>query len=176
MATGPAISWTQAEPDIAAHEKDAMARHAPSMQWAEDLVWRGGRRTVGWRGKAPAWAADRPKPQGVDELLGERRLELLVVYPEAFPAVPAALFPLDPDPPMNRRTLHRWHVNGDGSLCLMQSAEDWKLTDTAADLVRKASGWYIEYLLVEAGKLETMTESGVFEDTSTDSIIAEYAS
>jgi len=176
MATRPAISWWEAEPDVAAREKDAMARHAPDMQWAEDLVWRGGRRTVGWRGKAPSWGADRPKPLGVDELLAERRLDLLVVYPEAFPVIPASLFSLDPDPPMNRRTLHRWHINGDGSLCLMQSAEDWHLTDTAADLVRKASGWFIEYLLVEAGKLEAMTESGIFEATIADSVIGEYAS
>ena len=56
----------------------------------------------------------------------------------------------------------------------MQGADDWHLTDTAADLVRKASGWFIEYLLVEARKLEGMTERGIFEDTSIDEIIAGY--
>ena len=36
------------------------------------------------------------------------------------------LYPLDPDVPIERRTQHRWHVNGDGSLCLMQAADDWQ--------------------------------------------------
>ena len=48
--------------------------------------------------------------------------------------------------------MHTWHVNGDGSLCLMQAADDWQPEDTAADLVRKACGWFVEYLLVEAGR------------------------
>jgi hypothetical protein len=175
MVSWSAVGWTEAAPEIVERERRAMARHAPEMHWSEGLVWRGGRRAVGWTGKAPAWGADRPKPPGIDELLAERGLELLVVYPEAFPIVPASLFPVDPEPPLERRTLHRWHINGDGSLCLMQSADDWQLTDTAAELVRKASGWFIEYLLVEADKLDGMTERGIFEDESVDAIIAEYA-
>ncbi len=33
----------------------------------------------------------------------------------------------------------------------------------------------MEYLLVEAGKAESMTERGIFDDRSLDSAIAEYS-
>jgi hypothetical protein len=168
-------SWVEAEPGVLDREKAAMAEHVPDLTWHDDLVWRGTRQAYGWTGCAPQWAADRPKPRGVDELLSGRRLELRVVYPEAFPAVPPALFPVDPDVPLDRRTLNRWHVNGNGSLCLMQAADDWQLTNTAADLVRKASGWFIEYLLLDAGEIERMTERGLFEDTSLDEVLAKHA-
>jgi hypothetical protein len=162
-----AESWTVAEVGRVEYEKESMAARAPDMRWVEELIYHG-RRAVGWRGSAPDWAADRGKPTGVDALLAGRRLELLLFYPEAFPMVPPALVPLDPEVPMGRRTLSRWHVLGDGSLCLIQAAEDWQPEHTAADLVRKASGWFIEYLLLEAGRIDRMTERGLFEDTSLD--------
>jgi hypothetical protein len=85
--------------------------------------------------------------------------------------VPAELYPVEPDVPMDRRTQHRWHMNGDGSICLMQAAEDWRLTDTAADLVLKASGWFIEYLLVETGDLDHMTKRGVGSSEEIDALL-----
>jgi hypothetical protein len=166
-------SWLAAEPEIAERERTAMDLAAPELQWREDLTWRDGREACGWVGPAPQWAADRACPAGVAELLGTRRLELKVVYPEAFPAVPAELFPVDPEVPLERRTLGQWHVNGNGSLCLMQAAADWQPTDTAADLVRKASGWLIEYLLLEAGAIESMSVRGLFADTVHDAVLAE---
>ena len=174
MTERQAESWTVAEPGVAERERATMARWAPELKWHEDLIWRQGRRACGWVGRAPDWAADRPRPPGVKELLDGRRLELEVIYPEAFPAVPAVLFPTDPEVPLDRRTLSRWHVNGDGSLCLMQAADDWQLGDTAAELVRKASGWFIEYLLLEAGEIEKMTERGIFADTTLDPILAKF--
>lgn len=152
-----------------------MATFAPDLEWRENLVWREGRVACGWVGTAPDWAADRPQPPGVKELLDGRRLRLEVVYPEAFPAVPPELFPIAPEVPLDRRTLSRWHVNGDGSLCLMQAAEDWQLTDTAADLVRKASGWFIEYLLLETNAIEKMSVRGIFTDTTLDPEFAKFA-
>jgi hypothetical protein len=172
----PPESWVESEPGIVEREKAAMAQRAPEMVWRDNLVWMQRRLAYGWAGPAPSWAADRPKPLGVDGLLAGRHLELVVIYPEAFPSVPASLFPTDPDVPLDRRTLSRWHVNGDGSLCLMQAASDWQPTDTAAALVRKAAGWFIEYLLVDAGEIEQMTERGIFEDPSLDEVLAKYAS
>ena len=83
-----------------------------------------------------------------------------------------ALLPLDPDVPIDRRTAHDWHVAGDGTLCLLQTADDWQPTDTAADFVRKASGWFIEYLLVDGGYCKAMTERGILEDASVDQVLA----
>lgn len=165
------ISWIDAEPDLVEREKAAMAEHAPEMAWRDDLVYLM-RPVVGWVGKAPVWSADRPKPAGVDELLAGRQLELAVFYPEGFPMAAPALLPLDPEVPIDRRTLHRWHVNGNGTLCLVQRADDWQPTDTAADLVRKASGWFIEYLLVDGGHREAMTERGMSADTAADKTLA----
>ena len=73
---------------------------------------------------------------------------------------------------MDRRTQNRWHVNGDGSLCTVQAAEDWQPRHTAADLVRKASCWLVEYLLVDAGDLDAMTKRGIYSDESVDALLA----
>jgi hypothetical protein len=164
-------SWIEAEPGLLDREQSEMAKYAPEMSWREDLEYRM-RPVVGWVGNAPIWGAERAKPAGVDELLAGQQLELAVFYREGFPMAPPALSPLVPDVPIARRTLHRWHVNGDGTLCLMQRADDWAPTDTAADLVLKASGWFIEYLLVEGGHREAMTERGIFEDTAVDEVLA----
>jgi hypothetical protein len=114
-------------------------------------------------------------PTGVRALLGDARLKLQVLYPEAFPMVAPALLPLAPQVPITRRTLHTWHVNGDGTLCLMQRADDWQPTDTAADLVRKAAGWFIEYRLIETERRERMTESGIFADAALDELLESVA-
>jgi hypothetical protein len=174
-ATRIPVSWTEAEPGLVERERAAMAEHAPDMTWSDDLVWRHGRRAVGWHGRAPVWGGEREMPSGVDELLAERRLELRVVYLEAFPAVPPVLDPITPEVPIERRTLNAWHVNGDGTLCMMQAAYDWDPSETAAALVRKASGWFIEYLLADAGDIERMTQQGVLVDTSLDQILGRYA-
>lgn len=165
------ISWTVDEPSRLKRERDAMTAHAPAMDWRDDLQYRM-RPVVGWMGKAPVWGAERAKPAGVDQLLAGRQLDLIVLYPEGFPMVPPALIPLDPDVPIERRTQHRWHVNGDGSLCMVQRADDWQPTDSAADLVCKASGWFIEYLLLESERIDAMTECGISEDTSLDEVLA----
>jgi hypothetical protein len=66
-----------------------------------------------------------------------------------------------------------WHVNGDCSLCLMQAADDWDPSEAAADLVAKAAGWFVEYLLLEDGHIEKMSERGIYTDPSLDGVIAE---
>jgi len=127
---------------------------------------------VGWEGLAPAWGAERGEPTGVKGLLAGRRLRLRVIYPEAFPMVPVDLYPVKPEVPVGRRTLHRWHINGDGSLCMMQAAEDWQPGDTSADLVCKASGWFIEYLLVDGGEMDAMTTRGIYVSQDIDALLA----
>jgi hypothetical protein len=168
----PRQSWVDAEPAIVERERRAMTQRCPEMTWRDKLQWPDGRIGAGWEGLAPAWGADREQPSGVDELLNGRRLSLRVLYPEAFPMTAPDLYPIEPEVPLDRRTEHRWHVNGDGSLCLMQAADDWQPTDTAADLVCKASGWFIEYLLVDDGALDAMETRGIYVNTSLDALLA----
>jgi hypothetical protein len=149
-----------------------MAASAPGMVWCAELALRS-RSVVGWEGEAPPWGGERSEPDGLDAFLGARRLKLRVYYPEAFPMVPAEIVPLDPRPPMEVRGFQQWHVNPDGSLCNVQSAYDWRPgRDTAAELVLKASGWFIEYLLLSEGRIDRMTERGIGVDTSLDDLIA----
>jgi hypothetical protein len=168
----PRISWIDAEPIRLEHEQAQMQKWAPDMRWRTDIAWANGRIGAGWEGLAPAWGADRPEPAGVANLLHGRRLRLRVICPEAFPMVAPDLYPLDPDVSIERRTQHKWHVNGDGSLCLMQAAGDWQPENTAADLVRKAAGWYIEYLLVDGGDLDRMTRRGIYLSDEIDALLA----
>jgi hypothetical protein len=167
MADWPRQSWLEAEPERVQRERDQMERVAPEMAWLEDDP------AGGWEGLAPIWPFERPAPSGLDKLLEGRRLRLRVSYSQGFPMVQPLLVPLDPDPPRDRRILHSWHLNGDGSLCLLQTAYAWDCRETAADLVAKASGWFIEYLLLEREAIEAMTESGISTDTSLDPLIEE---
>ena len=166
------ITWFEAEPGRLETERAAMATHCPDMVWHGGLEWPRGRIGSGWEGRAPVWGAERPQPAGVDELLAGRRLHVRVLYPEGFPMVPPDLYPVEPDVPIDRRTQNRWHVNGDGSLCTVQAAEDWHPDDTAADLVRKASCWFVEYVLVDGGDLDAMTRRGIYIDESVDALLA----
>jgi hypothetical protein len=137
------------------------------MEWLDDEA------AGGWDGPAPAWPFARAAPAGLDELLDGRRLRVRVLYLQAFPSVEPRLEPIDPEPPIVRRILHEWHLNGDGTLCLLRTADLWTGRETAADLVVKASGWFIEYLLMERGVIEEMTENGINDDDSLDRLIAE---
>lgn len=169
------VRWFDAAPEVLAGERVAMAAAAPDMEWRDELQWR--HRTVcGWEGLVPAWAGERPAPAGLDELLAARRLKVRVLYREAFPMVSPVLDPLDPVPSIHDRTLARWHLAGDGSLCTAQTAQDWQPgQDTAADLIRKASGWFIEYLLMQDERIDAMTLNGIIEDTGLDEAIGNYA-
>jgi hypothetical protein len=167
MADWPRQSWLEAEPERAQRESDEMTRVAPDMAWLDDDP------AGGWEGLAPIWPFERSKPAGLDNLLEGQRLRLRVFYSQGFPMVQPLLVPLDPDPPRDRRILHSWHLNGDGSLCLLQTAYAWDGRETAADLVVKASGWFIEYLLREREAIEAMTENGISADTSLDRVIEE---
>lgn len=165
----PRRSWVEAEPSRVSAEQEAMAIIAPEMIW--DDASPGG----GWDGLAPVWPFDRAKPPSLDAFLAGRRLHLSVTYPEAFPAVEPWLRPLDPAPPLTARADHRWHVNGDGTLCLTRSAADWTGMEQAAELVRKAAGWFLEYLLMTAGIVERMTERGLVAGDSRDVLLVAAA-
>lgn len=172
------ISWSEAEPRRLGREREAMSDLGTEMVWSDEVLHRG-RRHYGWLGVVPLWAAERSQPPGLKELLGERRLTLAIAYPEGFPMIPPVLIPRDPSGnplvPIAYRTMHEWHVMGDGSLCLLQSAIAWRPTFTAAELLAEAPGWFAEYLLMEEGRIKQMTEKGIGVDRSLDELIATYA-
>lgn len=156
------ISWTVAEPGALAREQYAVSEVAPDLDWWENDG------ACGWSGQAPVWPLERNQPLGLGRYLGGRRLTIDVVYSAAHPMAPPKIWPVDPEPEFLARTQHRWHVNGDGSLCLLQAADDWDGQGTAADLVVKAAGWFLEYLLLSDGVIDAMTESGIVSDASLD--------
>lgn len=136
---------------------------------APDLAWDEGAAT--WTGEVPHWPFVRPRPASLEAFLCGRRLFARVEYSQAFPMVAPRIVPLDPEPDPMVRTRHDWHVNGDGSLCLLQHASDWDGTGTAAELVVKAAGWFLEYLLMEASRIEHMSEAGIVNDDSFDHLL-----
>jgi hypothetical protein len=160
MADWPRERWIEAEPNRVEAEKATMATTAPDLEWRDD-----GR---GWEGVAPAWPFERPRPRELDVFLRGRRFRLRVEYLEGFPMAPPRVIPLEPEPDPAVRTQHDWHVNPDGSVCLFQSASDWTGTETAADLVVKAAGWFLEYLLMEAGLIDRMSVNGIANDSVHD--------
>jgi hypothetical protein len=163
------ISWHEAEPERLDREQTAMAELGADLRWLDELS------AGGWEGPVLTWTANRPAPVGLQELLGGRQLHIRVEYLQGFPMVPPVLIPVEPEVPVNRRLQHEWHVNGDGSLCLLRATSFWSGTDSAADLVAKAAGWFVEYRLMEEGRIDRMTEDGIYEDTTLDQLIKDFA-
>ena len=83
--------------------------------------------------------------------------------------------PLDPEPLPLELTQTRWHVLGNGALCLFQTQQDWDPASTIVELLGKAAGWRIEHALLKAGVLQDMTMAGIVRDASVDHLIATEA-
>lgn len=158
MPEWPRVSWLDDDPARLERELAAMPVVAP------DLSWNG----RCWTGHAPLWPFERPHPDGLLSFVGDRRLQVEIFYLESFPMVAPRFMPVDPEPDISVRTRHDWHVNGDGSLCMFQNFSDWDPFSTAADLVPKASGWFLEYLLLSSGRIDTMTVHGIVDDDQLD--------
>jgi hypothetical protein len=162
---GP-VRWFEAEPERLLAELTAMTAVAPELTWKEDD--QGG----GWEGLAPVWPFDRIRPFGLDGFLDGRRFRLRVACSPAHPMVAPRVQPLDPEPSLAYRTAHVWHVTGDGSLCLLQSAAAWTGSELAAELVVKAAGWFLEYLLMDRGVVTTMSLGGIATTSQFDYLLA----
>lgn len=163
-----AVTWWRAEPGRLAQDQQELAACFPDLSWCEPAA--AVRGAGGWRGQLPLWPFTRPSPPGLESLEGGLHLEL--VYPQAYPLVAPRIYPLHPEPALMARTDHRWHLNGDGSLCLLQDTLGWRIEDSVTDLLLKAAAWRIEYALMHAELLEAMTESGIVSDTALDTMIS----
>lgn len=159
------FSWWLNEPERLERDQHEMHLHFPEMLWnASD--------SGTWTGTLPTWPFGRALPSGVDTLQ-INGLELLVRCGEAYPIVAPALFPVDPEPGVGERTQHRWHVNGDGSLCLFQDESIWTGRQSLTDLLYKAAGWNIEYKLMTVGVIDTMTVTGIAANSELDHLVAD---
>jgi hypothetical protein len=143
-------------------ELEAMPAAAPQLAWTGES----------WSGELPVWPFERPEAPALNDYLGGRRMSVEVRYYESFPMVAPRFIPIDPVAPLSVRTMNRWHVAGDGSLCLFQNSTDWDPFCTAADLVPKAAGWFLEYLLMSDGVVDGMTTAGIAGDDSLDHLFA----
>ena len=158
------INWWDAEPARFARDQDEVAARFPRLTWTKSGAG-------SWEGRLPMWPFERPEPPGLSRILGDVGMEVIIVYRQAYPIVPPRLYPVDPRPEPVERTQHRWHVNGDGSLCQFQSETVWDPRDSICDLILKAAGWRVEYALMKAGALEQMTLHGIVDDSSLDNLV-----
>ena len=145
--------WEEVLPRRFAWELSKMSVIAPDLHWDQE-------RRI-WRGQAPIWPFERPAPRHLDEFLNEDRLEVIIEPEAAHPAVPPRVWPLSPQPTHEQCTDTAWHTLGDGSLCLIREAYTWTGAEPCAALVPTAAGWFLEYLLMSAGVIDTMTERGI---------------
>ena len=163
------IRWHDVEPARLNTELSHMTAVAPDLRWTDQLEDTTG---GGWEGTSPLWPFDRERPAGVDEFVRGQRFKLQVRCSAAHPMVVPRIVPLDPSPDLWVRTRQRWHVMGDGSLCLLQEAIEWTGELTASDLVPKSSGWFLEYLLLTQGLIESMSLSGIVTSDQFDHLFS----
>ncbi|MEX2548411.1 MAG: hypothetical protein WD830_11605 [Chloroflexota bacterium] len=161
----PRIRWWEAHPLRLAKEQRAMAEVAPALTWTEELFGSSG---GGWVGLCPAWPFVRPQPSKLDGFLLGRGFTIQVRLSPAHPVVAPTVYPVDPEPDLWVRTRQAWHVLGDGGLCLLRETLDWTAAEPAAELVRKAAAWFLEYLLLTDGVIEEMTRDGIVDDDKLD--------
>jgi hypothetical protein len=159
----PPRSWSGSEPRRYREDNEALATFAPSLAWQPDAQ--------GWMGELPVWRFQRPEPAGLHELL-PGGLVVAVCPPPVYPMVAPIVYPLNPDPPIAVRTHQRWHVAGDGRLCLMKTPGQWDPRQPVTSLLLRAIGWHVEYALMIRGLITEMTVHSIVDDDQHDALIA----
>lgn len=160
------VTWWACEPRRLARDQAEIAKCFPDLRWVPDGPGR-------WEGRLPLWPFNRPEPAHLRELIGDIGMPVNVEYGHVYPMMPPAIYPLDPVPEPVEYTQARFHVMGDGSLCLLQDAATWTGRDSIVDLLLKAAGWRVEYALLKAGVVEALTENGIVTDASQDHLVEE---
>jgi len=157
-----ACTWSETEPRRFISDTETLAGFAPNLQWLPDRQ--------AWTGELPVWPFRRPQPLGLDDLL-TRGLVVMVAPPPVYPIVAPVLYPITPDPPIAVRTQQRWHVAGDGRLCLMKSPGQWDPREPLTNLLLRAIGWHVEYALMVRGLIPTMTVNSIIDDDQLDALV-----
>lgn len=168
------ILWTDAEPDLLTRDQTDIPAFAPDLTFVAPAVDTDG--TVlhygFWAGRLPMWPFERDQPDGLDAL-GSEGVQVVMTYPSAYPMVPPTIRVTDPEPLLQERGYHDWHVAPGGALCLLQTENDWTPTTSPTELLLKAAGWRLEYALMKAGLVTAMTVSGIVSDPSRDHLFSE---
>jgi hypothetical protein len=159
-----ALSWWDDDPLRLESEKAAMHAVAPGLFWR----YKG---SGGWIGHAPLWPFDRRRPPKVAALVDHKPFAVNIVCGQAYPMTEPLVWPLEINPPVTVLGWTDWHLLPSGALCLLQDNSSWNPSAQAADLIKKISGWYIEYHLMCAGHIQRMTEYGIANDDSLDQFL-----
>ncbi|GAB2996489.1 hypothetical protein LWP59_18495 [Amycolatopsis acidiphila] len=160
--------WWECEPRRLERDKGEIAECCSDLKWIPQDAGR-------WEGRLPLWPFARPEPASLRQLLGKDGMPVIVRYSQAYPMVPPAIYPLSPEPDLIEYTQTRFHVMGDGSLCLLQDDYTWTGRESIVDLLMKAAGWRVEYALVKSGLVNAMTINGIVSDPSRDHLIEQAA-
>lgn len=169
------IFWPDAEPEILECDLADISTFASGLTYEPPKV-EGGRvvHHGRWIGRLPVWPFDRPRPEGLQNLVLEGA-SVVMSYSAAHPVLPPRITVIDPEPELEERTQHRWHVAPGGSLCLLQTEGDWTPETSPVELLLKAAGWRIEYALMKAGVVDSMTTNGIVSDPTRDHLVLEAA-
>ncbi len=168
MSDPAPIPWWQAEPSRLAKDRQEISAAFPGL----GLSLKEGQGH--WAGRLPVWPFERPAPDGLDRLV-PAGAHIVLAYTPAYPIVSPYVFPVEPEPLPLELTQTRWHVLGNGALCLFQTQADWDPASSVVGLLTKAAGWRIEYALLKAGAREDMTMAGLANDGSLDALVTETA-
>lgn len=170
------VLWPDAEPTRLARDVAEVQAFVPDLVYTAPRLDADGvpEHHGAWRGVLPTWPFDRPEPLGLSGLV-PTGLNFVMLYQAAHPMVPPRIYPVDPKPEISEHTQHRWHVAPGGSLCLLQRVGMWAPEASITDLLLKAAGWRIEYALLKAGAIESMTEHGIVTDAALDGLITDTA-
>lgn len=167
--------WPDAEPAILERDLAEISVFAPALVYEPPQILDGQVVHHGkWSGRLPVWPFERHQPEGLGELVPTGASVVMFCSP-AHPVLPPRIASVDPEPEIEERTQHKWHVAPGGSLCLLQSDGDWTPGTSPVELLMKAAGWRIEYALMKAGVVESMSTSGIVSDPARDQLIAEAA-
>lgn len=167
------VLWTESEPTRLLRDQCEVGEWAPQLEYQGPVAdGAPGLRHGGWIGELPRWPFERPRPELLNELLGNAEHRVLVAYSAAYPMVPPTIYSLEPKPTIWEQTQTAWHVAPGGSLCLLQSDGWWQPEASITELLMKASGWRIEYALMKANVIDQMSINGIVSDPSFDHLVA----
>ncbi|MEU9014747.1 hypothetical protein AB0D12_34395 [Streptomyces sp. NPDC048479] len=160
------ITWWACEPRRLKRDQREITAAFP------DLLY-DGEGAGSWHGTLPLWPFDRPQPPYLTDWMGTTGLRVAMAFPQAYPMVPPHIFPLDPVPELAEWTQSRWHVNGDGTLCLLRAHALWTGRESVVDLLLKAAAWRVEYALMKHGAISQMSDCGIVEDDCFDHFLTQ---